>query len=236
MAYLLLYINRFERRVLGINLAFSWSTGRIETNIHNPHYYEWLRRTGGEVPRNPRDVQCGRELRHSLAREIQRKIAIVGGGTHHVEFFFTAIRSVIHLQNVQMTPYANVDPVLNHQALRIKFMRNQISEADFKMVIQRNNKKNEKRREMRDILLMFITTFTDTIYRLYAYIDSRYDDNFEHLKHDVNTDFDNFVTEINALFSYANECIEIICDSFDSVVLELGIISGHNYDTLRRKV
>lgn len=33
---------------------FSWRTGRVEEGrVHNPHYYEWLRRTQGSVPRVP---------------------------------------------------------------------------------------------------------------------------------------------------------------------------------------
>ena len=42
----------------------SWRAGRIETNIHNPHYYEWMRRTGNEIPANHNEVQCGREIDH----------------------------------------------------------------------------------------------------------------------------------------------------------------------------
>ncbi len=34
--------------------AFSWATGQKEEGrVHNPHYYEWLRRTQGAVPREP---------------------------------------------------------------------------------------------------------------------------------------------------------------------------------------
>jgi hypothetical protein len=33
---------------------FSWTTGQKETGrVHNPHYYEWMRRTNGSVPREP---------------------------------------------------------------------------------------------------------------------------------------------------------------------------------------
>lgn len=45
---------------------FSWTRGTIVTgHIHNPHYYEYIRRTNnGVVPRNPGDIpnnnQCGR--------------------------------------------------------------------------------------------------------------------------------------------------------------------------------
>jgi hypothetical protein len=40
---------------------FSWNTGKIVTSgvIHNPHYYEWLKRNGQNLPRNPADVPCG---------------------------------------------------------------------------------------------------------------------------------------------------------------------------------
>jgi len=40
--------------------AFSYKTGEIEKGvIHNPHYYELMRLTGGNVPRNIGDVRCG---------------------------------------------------------------------------------------------------------------------------------------------------------------------------------
>jgi hypothetical protein len=29
--------------------AFSWRTGNVENHIHNPHYYEWLRRSGNQT-------------------------------------------------------------------------------------------------------------------------------------------------------------------------------------------
>ena len=44
--------------------AFSWKTGKIETTIHNPHFYEWQRQNG-TVVRNPNDIECGRELRQN---------------------------------------------------------------------------------------------------------------------------------------------------------------------------
>lgn len=43
--------------------AFDWVTGRIETVIHNPHYYEFQRqRNGGQAPRVAGDILCGREV------------------------------------------------------------------------------------------------------------------------------------------------------------------------------
>ena len=43
--------------------AFDWVSGRIETVIHNPHYYEFQRQlNGGQAPRVPGDILCGREI------------------------------------------------------------------------------------------------------------------------------------------------------------------------------
>ena len=53
--------------------AFSWKTGKLEKNIHNPHYYEWQRKNAlnGIATRNPGDIECGRELNHYTTDHIQ---------------------------------------------------------------------------------------------------------------------------------------------------------------------
>lgn len=55
--------------------AFSWRTLKIESGvIHNPHYFEYQRRlNNGIVPRNPLDVQCGRELDNHFVNRLMEK-------------------------------------------------------------------------------------------------------------------------------------------------------------------
>jgi hypothetical protein len=51
--------------------AFDWVTGRIETTIHNPHYFEFQRqRNGGQAPRVIGDILCGREVDHATTHAI----------------------------------------------------------------------------------------------------------------------------------------------------------------------
>ena len=51
--------------------AFDWVTGRIETIIHNPHYFEFQRqRNGGQAPRVLGDILCGREVDHATTHTI----------------------------------------------------------------------------------------------------------------------------------------------------------------------
>ena len=42
-------------------VAFDWTSSKIVNgNIHNPHYYEWLKKqNNGTIPRNPDDIVCG---------------------------------------------------------------------------------------------------------------------------------------------------------------------------------
>jgi ribosome-associated translation inhibitor RaiA len=56
--------------------AFSWRTLKIETGvIHNPHYFEYQRRANnGVVPRNPLDVQCGRELDMNFVNRLMEEL------------------------------------------------------------------------------------------------------------------------------------------------------------------
>ena len=48
--------------------TFSWSTGKIEKgNIHNPHFYQWVQKNGGQI-RNPGDVVCGGIMNYQIFR------------------------------------------------------------------------------------------------------------------------------------------------------------------------
>ena len=64
-------------------VAFSWKTGQIVKDnnyIHNPHYFEWMRKNNREIARNPLDIlgvqnnECGRMPFHELFQRLQYKI------------------------------------------------------------------------------------------------------------------------------------------------------------------
>lgn len=53
--------------------VFSWKTLKIDNGkIHNPHYYEYQRNiNNGIAPRDPMDIQCGRELDMNFMTQLQ---------------------------------------------------------------------------------------------------------------------------------------------------------------------
>lgn len=73
--------------------AFSWRSGRIETRIHNPHYYAWLRQNSetGEIPRNAGDQDagnnvCGNDIHldqlHTIVGNLRYRIGMLAGETY----------------------------------------------------------------------------------------------------------------------------------------------------------
>ena len=62
--------------------AFSWKTGKIETNVHNPHYFEYMRRKGIQ-DRNPLDIQCGREMDNNFITNMYNNLKNLSNDTEN---------------------------------------------------------------------------------------------------------------------------------------------------------
>jgi hypothetical protein len=185
--------------------GFSWRTGRIETNIHNPHYFEWLRRTGGEVPRNPNDIQCGREITNTFTRNMTSTMRVKGIDTELINRVMRICESVIHFRYVVLIRFIG-DHVLNNQDLRIQYLRNLISQDDFKTQIQRLDKKHQKNREIHNVMTILYNTATDIIYRF---------DNAITLRNEIQ-EAREILNEMDTILSYVNECLLDISKTYNS--------------------
>jgi hypothetical protein len=213
--------------------AFSWKSGSIETHIHNPHFFEWQRKTGGGiVPRAPGDILCGREINHNfMTHEISptlkqifriRPSETFAKGTDGFDMYndiSNIIRSVLHLRQVDMEKY-RVDNVENHLKLRVMYMRNKIDKDTFQSRIQRDNKKYEKKKEMFEILQMFIQTMTDILYRFSDSIKNlklvyKLSDNIRQLKIDaLRTEYDGMIREVAGIVEYVNDFLLEISNTY----------------------
>jgi hypothetical protein len=194
--------------------AFSWRTGHIETNIHNPHFYEWQRRNGGTVPRAPGDILCGRELNHRLIEEISKNCK----EENFVEEARSVIQSTIHLRLVEMQKY-RVDPVENNLLYRIQYLNNYIDKETFQTRIQKDNIIHEKKREIFQVLDLFLQSVTDIMFRLLNQLDVE-------LKKEI-------LTEVYPLKTYVNECLVEIANTY--ICKPKQMILFHEQNEVHRK-
>lgn len=147
------------------HVAFDWHTGAVVTNgvIHNPHYYEWLRQTRGNVPRNPDDVPCGGM---PSAREVEFITRKFNMPRDHTNLLKNTHRIVGHMRGVDIPalrreardgPQRNVD-------LRLQYLLHAIDAEEWRKKLQQREKKRERALATLQVYDMFCAAATD-LYR-----------------------------------------------------------------------
>ena len=203
--------------------AFDWRTGVIETTtIHNPHYYEWIRRNNnGVVPRNPGDGGCvgggnAQVINHHFVINFQGALRAKQQPREFIQKIINdtisdLVRNLIHLRVIDISKY-DYNHVNNNQALRICYMKNIITEERFKILLQQNDKRNQKNLEIRNILQLLIETVSEILIRTYANIISSSRTNQNIIENMIEKTLD----EIPNIINYSNECLEEISKTYNS--------------------
>ena len=139
--------------------AFSWRTGRIETGtIHNPHYYEYLRRqNGGVAPRNVGDFPCGGM---PTAYDLRKCAEKVKGSREIIDLIMIIHRMHAHIQYTELPRYTT-NAVADNRDLRAAYLIQKIDEEKFKHTLQKNEKARNKKNDIRMVVDMFLGTTAD---------------------------------------------------------------------------
>ena len=150
----------------GCGTAFSWDTGHIVTGvIHNPHYYEWLRRvSGGQIPREAGDIPCGGmpatwqmvgAIRDMYVPEPPRTIIL------------ESFRNLQELIELRMRDYPSRLPQLANKEDDIDYLLNDISEDVWQQRLERTETKFNRKKEIGQILQTLATAGSDMMNRVY---------------------------------------------------------------------
>jgi hypothetical protein len=138
--------------------TFDWNTGRetFTNNIHNPHYYEWVRRNNnGVVPRNPLDVPhnpCA-DGRIPNVYSITNKYPT----STWLNRVITLLRVLNHIRDYDVLPNQQYNVEEANRDLRIKYLLNELSEDLWKKQLQQREKKREFKVAKSQVCEMIIT-------------------------------------------------------------------------------
>jgi len=117
------------------------------------------------------------------------------------------IRNMIHNIHVEL-PNFRTDHFAKNQDLRIKYLEGLINEDEFKILIQRSDKKNRKNTEISQIIALCNTAVTDIIYRFCDYLK----------KCKINEyNLDTYTNELTEIRNYCNNILRDIAFTYSSV-------------------
>lgn len=177
--------------------AFDWKTLRIETGtIHNPEYFDYLKKSGKEIPRTEGDIPCGREIsNYFIARNVCK----------FLKKDLDIMRSIIHIREIELRRFnpGNIDD--RNRDIRIKYMMKMIDKDKLKLLLQKREKETQKKIEISNLLKMYIQCMTDIFYR--------FKEDYENRKH--------YYSEIKELKKFTNECFEKISKSYNCKVYSI---------------
>ena len=210
----------------GCHCAWNWNTGLVEKGvIHNPHYYEFIRRGGGNGGRNHADIPCG-----GLPHVNELRIVINYAMTHSIinsqnsTKLYNIHNVVTHLQHYEIRNVANFDET-GTRDLRIMYMLQKITEDDFKKTLQQLEKQKNKKRDFNNIYQMFVDVCSD-IFRQIIVFYNNHKFEIENMKTYLNEQFVIFEN----LKNYFNENIKICGKGYKCVYPGISENFGFEYN------
>ena len=211
---------------------FSWNTGREVSGgvIHNPHYYQWLRSNGNEVPRNPLDNPCGFANHLISAQRLSILLRKYITMTVNTSDYYT----VDNIINNIMTIHRKVEEINHDYHYRfttgnirdefkeedVKFLVNLITEKQWESSLVRIEKKHMKFRELNEVFDAFKAASVDVINSL----------NVNTIPADVITTLNTVVTQMNNLKDMTNKSLKDVLVRYNS---SMYVIIEHDWKTRR---
>lgn len=204
---------------------WDWGTGKIVTSgpIHNPHYYEWMKRNGENMTRNPADVPCGG---YPNAWELRRMPRRMRDSVAHV--FYEFHRLCHELQDISTRNYrSHIDNTTVH-GIHTRFLLGDFDEKHWGQMLAVNEKKRKRDQEIQEIFAAFRMVAVELINRVHLYHNPQYGSFTELPVLEAETLLLNLGVEIQELIDMINTALKGVSKSYSYAVPYINCTKHHD--------
>lgn len=194
---------------------WDWGTGKIVTSgpLHNPHYYEWMKRNGQAMVRNPADVPCGG---YPNAWELRRMPRRIKESVSHL--FYEFHRLCQELQDISTRNYrSHIDNTTVHE-IHTKFLLGDFDEKHWGQLMAVNEKKRKRDQEIQEIFAAFRMVAVEFINRIHLYHTPQYASFTDVPVLEAETMILNLNVEIQELITMINTALKGVSQSYSYAV------------------
>jgi len=181
------------------NTAFNWETGQIENGrIHNPHYFDWLKRNGGQDIR-----QLAQPLECDDPTQISSKIYVIMSKIEDenvktvLDDFVKCIELHNYIHDRLRVPVRYNDPKERFHDIRMWVIVYKPDDAKWKNELYKQYRKHEWKLKLNNLLQMFKDVALDILRKLQLKLDIQSVSFIE--------DINSCRSEITALEKYFND-------------------------------
>jgi len=225
---------------------FDWNTGKIVTSgpIHNPHYYEWMKRNGQTAPRNPADVPCGGFPQLWELRRFPR-----GMKSAVTSIYYEFHRICQELQEISTRSYRSHLDVTTSNAINVQFLLGDFDEKLWGRSLAIQEKKKKRDAEIQEVFAAFRMIAVEIINRVQQYSDPVYPTITdlpvylaEKLIRDLRVEIDGFIDMINDAMrlisishSYSVPYVKVEVNAYDGVTYYMVHIKSFKEEAKKKK-